>query len=611
MRAGEPGGQSRARTTSGAAAVARSGPPLNPAEAEAVLRRLVANPFDEEALAAAYRAGGSDPAGLAMLLERIAAATRDGKVACHWLSEAEAIWSNTLRNRRNSARALSTALHRDPLQHTIVERLSSLPREERAAVGLDGIIEERVRTLISTGRSGLTARVELAALDAIGGGEGSAETYEKFCRVLDASPDPATLDWALDRLRSEGEPSALRDVLLLAAKTTVRTAEQRKESLQELARISGEDLRDTDGAIRAWKMLLWLDRSDREARQALATLLEEARRWDDLCVLLERAAACETDLEKKLALQHKAAALHEHERHDLGAAAEALAFVANVTPTADAISAAASLFDKANEPARAAQIIADNIACVEEPTERAPLLERLGEVREALSDPVGAAEAYEGAAELLGLALLWEAAERCFVAGEAWEGAARIRITRAHGGGAPTERARHFARAAEYLDKVGDEERSRQHRELAVALDPSRGDCIRRLLDAYAASQDWEELVDLVERAASHVREAKGRVALRVTAANVCSALLGDRARGLALWRLVLDDGDVPDALEPLIEDALTRGNPEEARSLIERLGAVAAQGAERSANVWRGRLETRIVLEPSAAAAPPPSVET
>jgi hypothetical protein len=583
---------------------------LTPTEAEGLLRRLVANPFDEDALSTAHRATMTDPAGRAMLLERIAAATRDSDVACHWLSQAEAIWSDTLRNKRNAARALTAAIHRDPVRPLVVQRLMELSRGERDAIPLQAMIEERVRALLSTGRCTLAVRVELAALYAAGGGEGCAETYEKFCRVLDPSPDAAALDWAVEQLRAEGDPIALRDVLELAAKAATRTREQRRESLRELACLSRYDLRDTDGTIRAWKGLLSLERSDREARDSLAALLEEARQWDDLCLLLERTAASEPDVEKKLALQRRAAALHENERQDPPAAAEALAFIANVTPTADAIRAASDMFERAKEAARAAQIIADNVTSVGEPTERAPLLERLGALREALSEPVGAGEAYAGAAELLGMALLWEAAERCFVAGEAWEGAARTLAARACGGGAPTERAHHFARAAEYFDKAGDEKKSRLHLELAVDLDPSHGEWIRRLADTYAASQEWKELVDLVERTAGSVAEASMRVALRITAANVCLALLDDRSRSLAIWRRVLDDGDVQDALDPLIEDALARGDREESSSLIDRLAAVASQVAERSANVWRGKLETRVAPEPEPEPAPEPEAD-
>jgi hypothetical protein len=603
MRAGEAEGAFRGLAARVASAVATLGPALTPTEAEVLLRRLVANPFDEEALSTAHRATVTDPAGRAMLLERIAAATRDNQVACHWLSQAEAIWSGTLRNKRNAARALTLALHRDPVRPSVVQRLIHLSRGDRDAIPLQAMIEERVRALLATGRCSLAVRVELAALYAAGGGEGCADTYEKFCRVLDPSPDAAALEWAVEQLRTEGDPVALRDVLVLAAGAATRTREQRKESLRELAVLSRYDLRDRDGAIRAWKGLLSLDRSDREARETLAGLLEEARQWDDLCLLLERAAASEPDVQKKVALQRRAAALHEGERNDLAAAADALAFVANVTPAPDAIRAAAAMFERAKEPVRAARIIADNVTGVEEPTERAALLARLGELREELSEPTSAAEAYAGAAELLGMALLWEAAERCFVAAEAWEGAARTLVARACGGGAPTERAGHFARAAEYFLKAGDEKNSRVHLELALDLDPPHGDWIRRLADSYAASQEWKELVDLVERCAGSVAEPATRVALRITAANVCMALLDDRTRSLAIWRRVLDDGDVQDALDPLIEDALARGDRDEIQSLIDRLAAVASQGAERSANAWRGKLETRVAPEAVAAA--------
>jgi hypothetical protein len=593
MGTSEPGGASGLHAPRAPLAGASLGQAFTPAEAEELLRRLVADPYDQDALAAARRAGTKNPAALAKLLERVAAATRDGEIACHWLSHAEAIWSDTLGSPRNAARPIMAAIQRNPGERTAVQRLTLLSRGERDAAAVATMIEQRVTSLLLTaGRSSLAARVELAALYAVREGEGCAETYEKFCGVLGEVPEPAALEWAANLLRTERDPVALCDVLVIAASTNARTLEERKQSLRELAGIRRDDLGDKAGAIRAWKKLIALDRSDRQAREPLAALLEEARLWDDLCLLLERAAAAEVDVEKKIALQRRVATLHESERNDLAAAADALAFIANVAPTTEAILAAAAMFEKAEQPAQAAQVIANNVAALEEPAERAALLERLGQLRERLCDPVGAAEAYAGAAELVGSRSLWRAAERCFVARDAWEGAARTLVARAYGGGSPKERARHFARAAEYFDKVGDPEKSRLNLELAVDLDPSRGERTQRLADMYSASQDWRALVDLVESRGGEAVESATRVALRSQAAKVCRAPLEDRARSLAIWRRVLDDGDIQEALDPLIEDAVARGDREEAQALIERLVAIVSEGAQASAKAWREKLE-------------------
>ncbi len=145
----------------------------------------------------------------------------------------------------------------------------------------------------------------------------------------------------------ESDDPALRDVLLAAVRASGESVEARRDRLREVAGLCESNLRDTEGAIAAWKLLLTLDHGDEAARLSLTRTLERLQRWDDLASLYEQEENTEVDLEKKLALQKKLAIIHETKRKDLAATADTWERIANLTPEDDqAIATAAKMFTK-------------------------------------------------------------------------------------------------------------------------------------------------------------------------------------------------------------------------------------------------------------------------
>ncbi len=274
----------------------------------------------------------------------------------------------------------------------------------------------------------------LDAAQAFASGGKSSDAYQKYREVLEADPKhPEALSWVQDYLRTKRQYAPLRDVLLAALRVPGESVDARKERLREVAGLCEGNLRDVDGAINAWKQLIAIDRGDAGgAPGAHAIASEKAHRWDDLANLMEQEAAGESDVEKKIVLEKKLATLHEQKRHDQAAAADALGRVANLTPEDDrAIATASKMFEKAGALDRAAQVIAENAPSVVDLPARGALLERLAALREKLSDPGGAGEAYAEAADLEKSDKLWESAERCFVTVERWDEAGRAAAQRA------------------------------------------------------------------------------------------------------------------------------------------------------------------------------------
>ncbi len=231
---------------------------------------------------------------------------------------------------------------------------------------------------------------------------------------------------------------------------------------------------------------------------------------------------------------------------------------------------------------RAAQVIADNISTIQDPIARGGLLERLGRLREHLKDPSAAGEAYGAAADLQKTDKLWEAAERCFVAAGRWDRAAQGAVERAHAATNPKLQAQHFARAAEHFARAGDEAGVLGALERSTDLDPTSDEHAQQLSERYTALGKWAELVRLLVTRGDRLTDKAKRTAVRRQAAKLYQSQLGDAEAARETWWKVIEDGDDKEAIEHLIEDAVTREDHVEATTLLRRLGKLATDSGER-----------------------------
>lgn len=131
---------------------------------EALVQRLVHNPHDQEAIRYAHHAGQSDPRSYAMLLEKVGTATQDPTFACHWLTEAAQVWSETLSDAHRAARALMIAIDRDPTQPAPADRLATLYREKGDTKALAALLERRAKALSPLAQQDAEMRAHVAGI---------------------------------------------------------------------------------------------------------------------------------------------------------------------------------------------------------------------------------------------------------------------------------------------------------------------------------------------------------------------------------------------------------------------------------------------------------------
>jgi len=133
-------------------------------EIETLVRRLVENPHDQAAITQAHRSGQSDPRLYAGLLERVGKETPEPSLASHWYTEAANVWVTSLGDAHQAARALMSAIERDPTDAVPADRLAALYREKGDAKALMALLERRARALASVVRNDPALRAAVVAI---------------------------------------------------------------------------------------------------------------------------------------------------------------------------------------------------------------------------------------------------------------------------------------------------------------------------------------------------------------------------------------------------------------------------------------------------------------
>lgn len=402
------------------------------------------------------------------------------------------------------------------------------------------------------------------------------QALAKYREALKVDPaNSEALSWVEDHLRQKRMFADLRDVLLAASRVQTVSPDTRKAQLRDIAGMCESQLRDIETAISAWKQICQIDRGDDQARDQLRRLLERASKWDDLATLLEQDAMSVPDPEQKIAIEKKLATLHETKRKDLVAAAEAWTRVVALSPEDEtALNTAVKFFEKGERADLAAQAISDNLAGFTEKNQRAPLLQKLGDLRLGLNDASAAGDAYAEAAELLGQAKVWEAAEKAYVTAGRVADAANAVEQRAELVEGKAQAAL-LAQAAELLLSAGDSGGAIIRLERAAEIDPTNDKYFQAIEAQYRAANRSSDLVQILLSRAEKLTDKSRRVAARRSAAEVQRSL-GDREGARESLLLVLSDGDDAGALTLLVEDAAERGDYQECVELLRRLGTIS-----------------------------------
>ena len=423
------------------------------------------------------------------------------------------------------------------------------------------------------------------------------EAAKLYRQVLAEDPaDAEAVGFMETYLRQTRKYAELRDILMTASTVPDADMEQRSNWLRELAGLCETQLRDLDTAITAWQQLAELDYGEEGPRAQLQRLFERAHRWDDLAALLLQEAEQTDDVEMRLSLEKQLAKIHEQKRRDPVATGEAWARIASLTPSDEGvITTAVRHFEKGNRADLAANVISDNIANIEDDRVRVQLFKKLGKLREAAGELLGAGEAYAEGAAAGDDPALWQEAERAFVAAEAWDQAATSVDSRAQLAGRADEQAALYALEADYLVGAGDESSAILKLEQANDLDPENDEFATALEQRYTEGTRMEDLASFLLKRAERLSGKQKRIELRKRAAQLQREELADPDAARESLQAILSESEDVECLSLLADDADTMGDFQLAVEYLDRLAKVLDDPIEKAAVVIR---EARIMSD-------------
>ncbi len=434
-------------------------------------------------------------------------------------------------------------------------------------------------------------RVIAQAMDAQGR-EREAIAYYK--EVVAAVPsDEVAVSYLADRLRGKKHKELLL-LLSAAAEDQSVSVSQRHEWLTEMAELCEGPLRDVDGAIAARRSLVLLDPSDEGAADHLEEVLEKAEKWDDLADLVRRRAEVDSDPRRRVEREERVALLCKDKLGNREAAGEALARAAALEPDEqERVLEAVDLFTGVGAPQKAIELLQSLLREMLGGDARGNYSRRLGEVLEENGYLVEAGGAYAEAGSQTADAELWAKAQGCFARSEAWEQAARATSERRTLTEDESEKATLCAQEADYLERLGDGEGAIVCLKQALDFEPARDSVAARLEAAYTAQDRFGELVSLLLTRAGALDSVDERVALRKRAAFLQRDQLNDDEGMRQALLEVLEDGDDPETLRVLADDAESQGMRTQTVEYLKRLGdALGDEGRAEVALRLAGLLE-------------------
>ena len=175
---------------------------------------------------------------------------------------------------------------------------------------------------------------------------------------------------------------------------------------------------------------------------------------------------------------------------------------------------------------------------------------------------------------------MWELAEKAYLAAGRFGDAGNAVEQRAEGADGK-QKAALFAQAGELYLKADDAVAAIGKLEQASELDPGNDAYAQALEGQYRKEGREPDLVRFLLARGEKLPDKPRRIAARRAASDL-QRTLGDREGARDSLLLVLNDGDDADALGKLIDDALERGDYQEAVDFLRRLGALARTPAER-----------------------------
>ncbi len=401
-----------------------------------------------------------------------------------------------------------------------------------------------------------------------------------------------------DLLRDQGSPNE-RVALYRAALARGGSAAKRKELLHRIGAIERNDLGDPAAAIATFRTALEDDQDDADAQVALGELYAQAKRWDDLCTLLEaRLARADGETARVLRVTLVGIAAEHGDEGRARLHTARLLDEEGLSPEhLDAVAVAAEALGDATLERG---VLHRRVEEAENPREQVAWLDRIGAIdAQRLGDPRAAAAAWRRAATLAAASgddeearrLSWRAHEaepedrgvtwrlvELSERAQRWEDLPRLYASLGERAADEAERAELWLRTAKVLsERLGDPAGAAHGAGKAFELAPARADALALFEQLSVASGTVDAFERSIDAALQRMDAAVGGEARARLLLSRASALAGDPRRtddGARAYRAILEDRQVDGALlaAALVAfEALIAENPQSAARHADR----------------------------------------
>ncbi|MCS6914793.1 MAG: tetratricopeptide repeat protein [Myxococcales bacterium] len=366
--------------------------------------------------------------------------------------------------------------------------------------------------------------------------------------------------------------------LIEAGQLSNMDSEEIKELYAELGTLYGDQLLRPQDAIDAWRRVLQYDGHDFRAMAALENLFTQEARWEECVEILEKRAAVLEDVQEKIGELLKAAAIWEDKVVDPAAAADTYERILQLDKTnLTASIQLEQIYRSRGNWSQLTDLLLARVEFTTNPQQRIEILQSVAEIFEQnIGDREGAFVVLQAAfKEDYSNDQVCRELERLASITGKWGDLLTDYTTIVRE--IPDKKA-----AADlwvkigrwYAEHLGRIDYAIASEQQALQIDPNHKEALSQLADCYRKTQQWPELVQVVDHHANVEDDPPKRVELLLDLAQLYELYIKDPGRAIAAYRRALSTE--PSCLDAL--NALERLYNEQGAysDLIEILGRKA-----------------------------------
>jgi tetratricopeptide (TPR) repeat protein len=423
---------------------------------------------------------------------------------------------------------------------------------------------------------------------------GDDETAEeRMMAVLEFKPhDQKATTYLERRFRARGDWLSLRDLLLRSAGAPHLPQAVQTVRLREAARISEEQLGDTDGAIAAWKLIRQNDPKVRDAGDALSRLLGEAERWDELLEVIEEEAATTKSRAKRIEAYRRMADINRIRLGNVEAAMGAFKKVLSLNPEdPEAMEALDEIYLREQLWEDLVPLLRKRAELSRDRTEKRNLLLRSATMLRERMDR--AEEAYAQAKEILAISAnddeVLEMMESIDEEGEHWGRLLNTLDLRVRAASSNDDKAGFLHKKAMIAThKFQDTTAAVKALKEVLAILPEDLSAIDQLTDIYTTGGQWEDLVELLKERINITEDEHEQADIHRQLARILEDELDRVGEAMKSWRRVLEIEEDVESLGALSRYYERKEDWGEFVDVLERQAPYAEAYSERADIMFR-----------------------